>query len=306
VAGINEGRVAVVTGAGGGIGRAHAIGLAASGAKVVVNDIGAASDGSGFEAGPAQAVVDEIIAAGGEAVRNTDNIATHEGAKALIDQAIEHFGDLHILVNNAGILRDKMMVNMTEADWDSVIAVHLKGTYGPSHHAAAHWRDQSKAGKEVSGSIINTSSASGVFGNVGQANYGAAKAGIAAFTIITSMELARYGVRVNALSPTATTRMTENLAGWEERAAAAGGMPPEGVASVAVFLASRLSEPITGRVFLVTGGSVTVLEGWSKGPSVVTEGIWDPEALATVLPEAVANAAINANMRGERAPATGV
>ena len=209
--GLCEGRVCIVTGAGRGIGREHSLMLAEQGAKVVVNDLGGSMDGEGHEAGPAQQVVDEIKAMGGEAVANTDDISDWAGAEKLVQQAIDSFGRLDVLINNAGILRDRMLANMSEAEWDAVIKVHLKGTAGPSHFAAAYWREQSKAGNEVDGRIINTSSPSGIYGNVGQTNYGAAKAGIASFTIIAAMELARYGVTVNAIAPAALTRMTENL-----------------------------------------------------------------------------------------------
>jgi NAD(P)-dependent dehydrogenase (short-subunit alcohol dehydrogenase family) len=195
-----EGRIAVVTGAGRGIGREHALMLAAHGAKVVVNDLGGAVDGSGGDLSPAQQVVEEIKAAGGEAVANGDDVSDFAGAERLIQTAIETFGDIHVLVNNAGILRDRMLVNMSEQEWDAVIKVHLKGTFGPARHAAAYWRDQSKAGKEVDARIINTTSVSGIYGNPGQSNYGAAKAGIAAFTGIVALEIARYGVTVIALA----------------------------------------------------------------------------------------------------------
>ncbi len=185
-----DGRVAIVTGAGRGIGREHALSLARHGAKVVVNDLGGNMDGTGTDASPAQQVVDEIVAAGGEAVANGDNVASWEGAETMVRQAIDAFGDLHVVVNNAGILRDRVLVNMTEGEWDSVIAVHLKGTFAPSRHAAAYWREQAKAGKPVSGRIINTTSVSGIYGNPGQTNYGAAKAGIASFTVIAALELA--------------------------------------------------------------------------------------------------------------------
>ena len=211
MAALCEGRVCIVTGAGRGIGREHALLLAAHGAKVVVNDVGGSMDGEGHSEGPAHDVVAEIVAAGGEAVANGDDISDFAGAERLVAQAIDAFGDLHVLVNNAGILRDRMLVNMTEAEWDAVIKVHLKGTFGPSHFAARHWRERSKAGEDVDARIINTSSPSGIYGNIGQANYGAAKAGIAAFTVITAMELERYGVTVNAIAPAALTRMTENL-----------------------------------------------------------------------------------------------
>ena len=205
-----DGRVAIITGAGRGIGREHALLFAAEGAKVVVNDRGGALDGSDDTRSPAQQVVDEIVVAGGEAVANDDDVADWEGGKRLIDSAVEAFGDLHVLVNNAGILRDRVIVNMTEEDWDSVIHVHLKGHFVPTRHAAAYWREKSKAGETVQAAIVNTSSTSGLLGNPGQANYGAAKAGIASFSVIAAQELGRYGVRVNAISPAARTRMTEN------------------------------------------------------------------------------------------------
>jgi len=211
--GICDGRVVIVTGAGRGIGRGHALEFARQGAKVVVNDLGGTMDGTGSDAGPAQQVVDEIRAAGGEAVASGDNVADWKGAERLVRTAIETYGRLDVLVNNAGILRDRMLVNMTEDEWDAVINVHLKGTFGPAHFAAEHWRERSKAGEEVDGRLINTSSTSGIFGNVGQTNYGAAKAGIASFTIIAAQELARYGVTVNAIAPGARTRLTENLGG---------------------------------------------------------------------------------------------
>ncbi len=207
-----EGRVAIVTGAGRGLGREHALLLAAHGAKVVVNDIGAGLDGSGRDASPANEVVALIEKAGGEAITNGEDVSSWKGAKAMIDAAVAHFGRLDILINNAGILRDRMLTNMDEAEWDAVIQVHLKGTFAPSRHAAAYWRDESKRiGGPVKGRIINTSSTSGIYGNVGQTNYGAAKAGIAAFTILAARELRRYGVTVNAISPSAQTRMTEGL-----------------------------------------------------------------------------------------------
>ncbi|HVU74765.1 MAG TPA: SDR family oxidoreductase [Mycobacteriales bacterium] len=299
MAGICEGRVVAITGAGNGIGREHALLFAREGAKVVVNDLGGPRDGSGSDAGAAQAVVDEIVAAGGTAVANTSNIATHAGAKELIDQAVDTYGDINTLVNNAGILRDRMLVNMEEAEWDAVIAVHLKGTYGPMRHASAYWRDQSKAGKQPDARIINTSSASGVFGNIGQANYGAAKAGIAAMTIITSMELARYGITVNAISPTALTRMTEDLERFKGEEVK-DELPAAGISPLVVWLGSDLSAGITGRVFGVKGGRITVFEGWSNGPFAEREGIWDPGELSEVVPQLVERAAPNAGMDGQR------
>lgn len=305
MAGINEGRIVVITGAGNGIGRAHALAFAAEGAKVVVNDLGGSRDGTGGSAGPAQAVVDEIVASGGEATANTDDISTWDGSERLIQQAIDTFGGLDVVVNNAGILRDRMMANMTEAEWDAVIKVHLKGTFGPAHHAAAYWRDKSKAGEPVSGRIINTSSPSGVFGNVGQANYGAAKAGIAAFTVISAMELGRYGVTVNAIAPTAFTRMTEDLGFVQGMAteASSGGfdaLAPENISPLVVWLGSELSGGVTGRVFSLVGGRICVLEGWSNGPAVDRDSRWEPGELTEVIPDLVAQAAGNADMGGNR------
>jgi NAD(P)-dependent dehydrogenase (short-subunit alcohol dehydrogenase family) len=203
-----DGRVAIITGAGRGIGREHALLFAAEGASVVVNDLGGAVDGSGDDRSPAEQVVAEITSAGGTAIANDDDIADWDGGKRLVDAAVEAFGDLHVLVNNAGILRDRVLVNMTEEDWDSVIHVHLKGHFVPTRHAAAYWREQSKAGKEVRAAVVNTSSTSGLLGNPGQSNYGAAKAGIGAFTVIAAQELIRYGVRVNAIAPAARTSST--------------------------------------------------------------------------------------------------
>lgn len=305
MSGICDGRVVVITGAGGGIGRAHALAFAAEGARVVVNDVGGARDGTGTSAGPAQSVVDEITAAGGSAVANTDDISTWAGGESVVRQAIDTFGGLDVVVNNAGILRDRMLVNMSEAEWDAVIAVHLKGTFTTSRHAAAYWRDRSKSGQSVDARIINTSSPSGLFGNVGQTNYGAAKAGIAAFTVIASQELARYGVTVNAIAPTALTRMTEDLpmvAGMAEQAKEAEFQPlaPENISPIVVWLASSAAREITGRVFYVMGGFVSVVEGWVNGPSVDHGARWEPGELGEVIPALVAKAAPNANMLGTR------
>ncbi|MGW1988669.1 SDR family oxidoreductase [Embleya sp. NPDC001921] len=303
MSGICEGRVVVVTGAGNGIGRAHALAFAAEGAKVVVNDLGGARDGTGASAGPAQAVVAEIVAAGGEAVANTDDISDFAGAEALIGQAIGTYGRLDVLVNNAGILRDRMLTNMSEAEWDAVIRVHLKGTFAPAHHAAAYWRGLAKAGEPVDARIINTSSPSGIFGNVGQTNYGAAKAGIAGFTIIAAQELGRYGVTVNAIAPTALTRLTEDLAGFADEDAAAKlaeQLAPEHIAPLVVWLGSPASAGVTGRVFSVTGSSISVAEGWSNGPTIDKGARWTPAELTEVIPDLVAKAAGNADMSGTR------
>jgi NAD(P)-dependent dehydrogenase (short-subunit alcohol dehydrogenase family) len=303
VSGLCQDRVVVVTGAGGGIGRGYALAFAQAGAKVVVNDLGGSRDGTGASTGAAQTVVDEIAAAGGEAVANTDDISSWDGAKSLIDQAVDTYGSLHVLVNNAGILRDKMIVNMEESDWDSVISVHLKGTFATTRHAAAYWRGISKAGGETDGRIINTTSPSGLYGSVGQGNYGAAKAGIASFTIIAARELGRYGVTVNAIAPTALTRMTEDIAFMADAQADDTGfneMDPENIAPLAVWLGSPLSRDVTERVFWAWGGRIAVLEGWVAGPSVDRKGRWDAAALTDVIPDLVAKAAPNADGMGNR------
>ena len=283
-----EPRVAIVTGAGGGIGRAHALAFAAAGLSVVVNDVGSA-----------QTVVDEIVANGGEAIANTDDISDFEGAKRLVDQAVKEFGRLDVVANNAGILRDRMLVNMSESDWDAVIAVHLKGTFATTHHAAVHWRNLVKAGERVDASVINTTSSTGVYGNPGQANYGAAKAGIASFTLIAAMELDRYGVRVNAISPTAMTQMTEGLPAVA-KIAESRDLNPANVSPLVVWLASPASAGITGRVFAVSGGRITVLEGWAAGPMLERPEPWTVEELNDVVPELVARAAPNARQDGTR------
>ena len=293
--GICDGRVVIVTGAGRGIGRGHAIEFARQGAKVVVNDLGGSVEGSGTDLTPAQQVVEEITAMGGEAVANGDNVADWEGAQRLINSAVEAFGDLHVLVNNAGILRDRMLVNMTEEEWDAVITVHLKGTFAPTRWAAAYWREKAKAGEQLDVRVINTSSTSGIFGNPGQTNYGAAKAGIAAFTIIAARELGRYGVTVNAVAPAALTRMTENLGMGQRAREVEAGMfdpySPENIAPVVVWLGSSESKDITARVFLVSGGRIAVAEGWNRGPGTEKDDRWDPTELGEVIPKLVAEAA---------------
>jgi NAD(P)-dependent dehydrogenase (short-subunit alcohol dehydrogenase family) len=288
--------VCIVTGAGRGIGREHSLMLAGQGAKVVVNDLGGEMDGSGRSTGPAQEVVDEIVAAGGEAVANGDDISDWEGAQRLVNQAVETFGDLHVVINNAGILRDRMLVNMTEEEWDAVIKVHLKGTFGPARWAAAYWREQSKAGKSVDARIINTSSPSGIYGNAGQTNYGAAKAGIAAFTIIAAKELGRYGVTVNAIAPAAITRMTENLGMGQADEATKEKMSPHWIAPIVVWLASPESRDISGRVFDVSGNAYSVTEGWHRGPTM--EPTDDFAELGPALQKIVSEARPNANMFG--------
>jgi NAD(P)-dependent dehydrogenase (short-subunit alcohol dehydrogenase family) len=295
--GICDDRVAIVTGAGRGIGREHALLLAKQGAKVVVNDLGGSRDGSGTDAGPAQEVVDEIVAAGGQAVANTDDISDFAGAEKLVKTAIGEFGKLDVLINNAGILRDRMLVNMTEAEWDAVIKVHLKGTFAPSHFAANHWRERSKAGEQVDARLINTTSPSGIYGNVGQANYGAAKAGIAAFTVITAKELGRYGVTVNAIAPAAITRMTEDLGMGTLEEEAREAMSPRHIAPIVVWLASPLSSGVTGRVFDISGRMLSVSEGWHRGPSIENPDA-DPRVLGEAVKDLVSQARPNANMLG--------
>ncbi len=280
-----DGRVAIITGAGRGIGREHARLFAAEGAKVVVNDLGGAVDGSGDDRTAAELVAAEIRDQGGEAVANQDDIADWEGGKRLVQQAVETFGDLHVLVNNAGILRDRVIVNMTEEDWDSVIHVHLKGHFVPTRHAATYWREQSKAGREVRASIVNTSSTSGLLGNPGQANYGAAKAGIAAFSVIAAQELGRYGVRVNAVAPAARTRMTESTPGLSDIVKAPNEdqfdvWHPANVSPLVAYLATE-DCPATGRVFFVQGGTVRNFQNWTMTESIDRPGRWTVGELKT-------------------------
>jgi NAD(P)-dependent dehydrogenase (short-subunit alcohol dehydrogenase family) len=274
-----DGRVAIITGAGRGIGREHALLFASEGAKVVVNDLGGAMDGSGDDRTPAEQVVDEIKAMGGEAVANADNVADWEGGQRLINSAVEAFGDLHVLINNAGILRDRVLVNMTEEEWDSVIHVHLKGHFVPTRWAAAYWREQSKAGKQVKAAVVNTSSTSGLIGNAGQANYGAAKAGIGAFTVITAQELVRYGVRVNGIAPAARTRLTEATPGLGDIVAApkdAGKFDVWDPANISPLVAYLSTEncPATGKVFYVQGGTVKLFQNWTMPEGIEKNDRW--------------------------------
>ena len=276
-----DGRVAIITGAGRGIGREHALLFAAAGAKVVVNDLGGANDGTGADTGPAHEVVDEIKAAGGEAVANTDDVSDWEGAQRLVNSAIEAFGDLHVLVNNAGILRDRMLVNMTEAEWDGVVRVHLRGHFCPTRWAAAYWREQVKAGKTVKASVINTSSTSGLFGNAGQTNYGAAKTGIATFTQIANMELERYGVRCNAIAPAALTRLTEGL-NPDRPTVALGEFDARDPGNISPFVAYLATEdcPIAGRVFWVSGGDVGLFQPFAIVDMIHNDDRWTVDGLA--------------------------
>jgi NAD(P)-dependent dehydrogenase (short-subunit alcohol dehydrogenase family) len=281
-----EGRVAIITGAGRGIGRDHALLFAAEGAKVVVNDLGGDMHGEGENRAPAQQVVDEIQEMGGEAVANTDSVADWDGAKRLVDLAIETFGDLHVLVNNAGILRDRMLVNMSAEDWDSVIEVHLRGHFCPTRHAAAYWREQSKEGKQVNAAIVNTSSTSGVLGNAGQTNYGAAKGGIAMFSIICAMELERYGVRSNAITPMARTRLTEATPGMEDMIAAPedaskfDAWDPANVSPLVAFL-STADCPFNGETFFIGGDRVARYTPFTIAEKISNDGErWTVEGLA--------------------------
>jgi NAD(P)-dependent dehydrogenase (short-subunit alcohol dehydrogenase family) len=296
--GICDGRVAIVTGAGRGIGREHALMLASEGAAVVVNDLGAQPDGSGADPGPANEVVDEIEAMGGQAIVNGADVTDFEQAGAMVEQAIEVFGRLDVLVNNAGILRDRMIFSMTETDWDEVVSVHLKGHFCPTRHAAAHWRAQSKAGEAVDARIINTASPSGLYGNAGQTNYGAAKAGIAAFTQVCALELGRIGVTANCLAPTAITRLVAPLMGGEENIPeeTREQLSPRWVATVATWLASPESRDVTGRVFDVRGGTIAVAEGWHRGPDGTNPG--DPAGAGATIRELLAKARPNADLDG--------
>ncbi|MQA07120.1 MAG: SDR family NAD(P)-dependent oxidoreductase [Pseudonocardiaceae bacterium] len=291
--GLCDGRIVIVTGAGRGIGRAHALAFAAEGANVVVNDVGVALDGSASSPGPAAEVVDEIAAMGGKAVPNADDVADWDGAARLITTALEAFGGLDVLVNNAGFLRDRMLVNLDEQEWDAVIRVHLKGHFAPARHAAAYWRQESKAGRDVDARIINTSSGAGLLGSVGQGNYSAAKAGIAGLTVVSAAEFARYGITVNAIAPAARTRMTEQ-AFAEAMARPEDGfdtMAPENVSPLVVWLGSSASRAVTGRVFELEGGRISVAQGWRHGPEADKGSRWEPAELGPVVAELLAKAA---------------
>jgi NAD(P)-dependent dehydrogenase (short-subunit alcohol dehydrogenase family) len=289
-----DGRVAIITGAGRGIGREHALLFAAEGAKVVVNDLGGTADGTGGDDSPAEQVVAEIRAMGGEAVANADDISSWEGGQRLVNVAVELFGDLDILVNNAGILRDRVIVNMTEDEWDLVVKVHMKGHFVPTRWAAAYWREQHKAGSTKPRNIVHTSSTSGLFSNPGQANYGAAKSGIATFSQICAKELARYGVKSNCIAPAARTRLTEATPGLGDLVAApkdAGAFDvwdPANISPVVAYLAAA-DCPFTGETFFVQGGKVSRIASWSFAESVEREGRWDVgglmDALAPFAPE---------------------
>jgi NAD(P)-dependent dehydrogenase (short-subunit alcohol dehydrogenase family) len=285
-----DGRVAIITGAGRGIGREHALLFASEGAKVVVNDLGGAADGAGEDRTAAEQVVDEITAMGGEAVANADDVADWDGGAELIASAIDAFGRLDILVNNAGILRDRVLVNMTEAEWDDVIKVHLRGHFIPTRFAAIYWREQAKSGTPMQANLIHTSSTSGLLGNPGQTNYGAAKAGIASFSIICAQELARYGVRSNCIAPAARTRLTESTPGLGEMV-----QPPDDAAVFDVWDPANISPLVaylatadcacTGQTFYVQGGTIKVMQPWSMGDGVEQDERWTVAGLQEALPK---------------------
>lgn len=295
MAGICDGRVAIVTGGGRGIGREYCLKLAAEGAKVVVNDLGGSPGGDGSDAGPAEAVVEEIRAMGGEAIANGADVSNWEETRAMIEAAVAAFGQVDILINNAGILRDRMLVNMTEDEWDAVVKVHLKGTFAPTHHAANYWRARSKAGEKNDARVINTSSHSALYANIGQCNYAAAKAGIASFSQVAARELQRLGVTVNALAPRANTRMTEGLREWTPEQL--DKRNPEWIAGFVAWLSSPEAHYVSGRVFEVWGYGITVAESWQHGP--MCEASKDPNDLgpriAQILKFARSNAGIDHN-----------
>ncbi|MEV0544509.1 SDR family oxidoreductase [Nocardia salmonicida] len=299
-----EGRVVVITGAGRGIGREYALEYARQGAQVVVNDLGGNSEGSGGSSVPADEVVSEIREAGGTAISNGDDISDFDGAKNLIDAAVDAYGRVDVLVNNAGILRDRTIANMSIEEWDSVIRVHLRGTFATTRWAASHWRERSKAGERLDARLINTASSSGLYSNAGQANYAAAKAGIASFTVVASRELARYGVTANAVYPTAVSRLTEdvfNAAGWtKETTDGFDEFDPSNIAPVVVWLGSTRSAHVTGRVFGLRGGRIVVANGWEAGPSVDIGRRWDPAELDDIIGDLVRQAPENAGTDGTR------
>ena len=290
--GICEGRIVIVTGAARGIGREHAMAFANEGARVVVNDLGVARDGTGEDSGPAQLVVDEIVAAGGQAVANGDDIADWDGARRLVHSAIDTFGGLDVLVNNAGFLRDRMVFTTGEDEWDAVIRVHLKGHFATTRHATEWWRAQAKAGAEVDGRIVNTSSGAGLMGSVGQGAYAAAKAGIAALTLVEAAEMARYGVTANAIAPAARTRMTEDIFGERMQAPESGFAPndPANISPLVVWLGSIESADVTGRVFEIEGGLLSVADGWQHGPRVDRGTRWEPAAVGPAVRELLTKA----------------
>jgi NAD(P)-dependent dehydrogenase (short-subunit alcohol dehydrogenase family) len=287
-----EGRVVIITGGARGVGRAYALKLAEHGARIVLNDLGSAPDGRGGDASAGEQVVNEIRASGGEAVLNTADVADGAGAKGMVQQAIDTYGRLDVLINNAGILRDKLLINMSEEDWDAVIRVHLRGTFLPMHHAGNYWRLQSKSGAAVDGRVINTTSHSGIFGTVGQTNYGAAKSGVASLTIIAAREFQRLGVTVNAVSPRATTRLTEGLGNWTPEQLQK--RDPEWIAALVTWLASAESKGISGRVFEAWGFGYTIAESWQHGATM--EASKDPTGLGPGIRDIIARSRRNAGV----------
>lgn len=290
--GICDGRVVIVTGAGGGLGREHALAFAAEGAAVIVNDLGVSNHGEGGSAGPAQKVVDEIEAKGGRASANTDSVSDFKAGKRMVEQALDTFGRLDVVVNNAGFLRDRMFVGTSEEEWDAVINVHLKGHFCVTRHAAEHWRNQSKAGQPVDARIINTSSGAGLQGSIGQATYSAAKGGIASLTLVQAAELGRYGVTANAIAPAARTRMTEAIF-TDMKPPEDGSFDeahPGNVSPLVVWLGSPESRAVTGRVFEVKGGLIGVCDGWRDGPTYDKKARWAPDEIGAKVLELVAKA----------------
>lgn len=283
--GICDGRVVIVTGAGGGIGREHALAFAREGARVVVNDLGVALDGSGGDKAPAEKVVDEIVALGGEAVSNGADVADFAQAGELVKTAIDAFGGLDVVVNNAGFVRDRMFVSCSEEEWDAVIRVHLKGHFAVTRHACAFWRNESKAGRAVDARIVNTSSGAGLQGSIGQSAYSAAKAGIATLTLIQAAELARYGITANAIAPSARTRMTEDVFAEMMARPEQGfdAMDPANVSPLVVWLGSAESKDVTGQVFEVQGGEISVADGWRTGPRVDKGARWAPDEVGSAV-----------------------
>jgi NAD(P)-dependent dehydrogenase (short-subunit alcohol dehydrogenase family) len=302
MSGICDGRVVIVTGAGRGIGRAHALGLARQGARVVVNDIGAELDGTGGSPSPAREVVDEIVAAGGQAVVNGDDVADWEGAQRMVQTALGEFGRLDAVVNNAGVVRDRMFVSGGEDEWDTVVRVHLKGHFCVSRWAASHWRDRAKAGEPVDARIVNTSSGAGLLGSVGQAAYAAAKGGIATLTLVQAAELGRYGITANAIAPSARTRMTEtvfaDMMARPDDPDAFDPMAPGNISPLVAWLVSPQSAHVTGRMFEIEGGKVGVADGWQHGPAVDKGARWDPAELGPVVDDLLAKAPTPAPVYG--------
>jgi NAD(P)-dependent dehydrogenase (short-subunit alcohol dehydrogenase family) len=300
VTGICEGRIVIVTGAGRGIGREHALAFAREGARLVVNDLGVARDGTGGDGGPAQVVVDEIAALGGEAVANTDDIADWEGARRLVETAIDTFGGLDVLVNNAGFVRDRMVFTTSEDEWDAVLRVHLKGHFAPTRHATEYWRAQNKAGARVDARIVNTSSGAGLMGSVGQAAYSAAKGGIAALTLVEAAEMGRHGVTANAIAPSARTRMTEQVFGDRMQVPDSGFdvNDPANTSPIVVWLGSTESAEVTGRVFEIEGGLLSVADGWQHGPNFDKGARFEPAEIGPIVHKLLAQAPTPAPVYG--------